>query len=416
MKLLQKTNRYYLIFSVIIFSFAGIALYVILTVINKNEINEKLHETKVQVIEHIKNREVLPNLYPLVDVHPVSVTGIPYVKDTLIYDPVDKEYEKYRVEVLYGKIGNFTYRITLRRSYKENKDYMLAITISLMAVFIILFVSLFFMNRSIAKKIWSSFFKNLDTLKHFSLPQNEYPLTLQKSEIDEFQELNHVMEKLTERVISDYQSLKAFTVNASHEIQTPLAVMITKLEMLLQSPALTEQQVRDLHFVYSAAQRLSKLNHNLLLLAKIENNRFEDTEDIVLQNVINTQLELLYDFIHLKELDLQVNMPSQSVVVKANRYLVGILVANLLNNAVLHNIQRGNLFLSLTKKDLRIENTGHLLQVDPDKLFDRFYKADTSSDSPGLGLAIVKQICNSYQWRITYIYSNRQHTVTVLFG
>lgn len=416
MKLLQKANRYYLIFSVVIFLLAGLILYVILIIINKNEMDEKLRETKVQVIEHIKNREGIPDLYPIVNVKKVAACGTPYAKDTLLYDSLENEYERYREEVFYKTINGINYRIVLRRSHMENQHLMLAISLSLAVMLIILFASMYFINRYISVKLWASFFENLAILKKFNLSANNHPIQLQPSEIYEFRELNKVMENLSERMVSEFKLLKEFTENASHELQTPLAVMISKLEMLLQMPGMTDQQAQDLYAVYAAATKLSKLNQNLLLLAKIENDIYHETEAINMQQVINGQLGFLHDFIQTRDLRLKKKLAEQPVIIKANPYLMDTLISNLLNNAVVHNIENGEILILLTNKSLRIENTGNTLDVAPKELFGRFRKAGASQQSPGLGLAIVSQIIKHYHWKVNYDYYDHRHILTVLFG
>lgn len=415
MKLLQKTNRYYLISSVIIFLITGLSLYIILMIINNNELNEKLNETKAQVIEHIKNREGVPDLYPVVTVQKVDICGTPYTRDTLLFDPIDNEYERYREKVTYETINGIHYRIVLRRSHMENRHLMMAISASLAIMLIILFASMYFINRYISGKVWASFFENLSTLKQFNLSDHDHPVQLKSSEIAEFKELNVVLGNLTERVVSDFVLLRSFIQNASHELQTPVAVIISKLEMLLQRPDLTDQQAQDIYTVYAAATKLSRLNENLLLLAKIENNIYRETESIHLQELIRDQLGEVQNFIQTKNLRLEQHLANQPIIIHAHPFLVDILISNLLNNALVHNIDKGEIRITLTQDYLQIENTGHKLEVDPKVLFERFRKAGSAKKSHGLGLAIVSQIIKLYHWKISYDYSGNRHILTVRF-
>ena len=415
MRLLQKTNRYYLFISLILFLLIGLILYILLLLINRKAIDEKLHETRIQVTEHLYKKQSIPNLYPVVQVTTVSAAGLPERKDTLIYDPVDKEYEKYKVEVFYENINDTWYKITLRRSLKENRALMLAITFSIIIILIFLFISLFLLNRYISKKIWTSFYHNLKIIRHFSLTLDPSPIHLQKSNIQEFNELNQAIENLSSKVISDYRVLREFTENASHETQTPLAVIISKLEMMLQQGDLTDQQVKEIYSVYQAAKRLSGLNQNLLLLSRIEHELFPDNEPVRLDKIILDQLNDLSGLAESKKLTISFQPPETPCIITGNSYLTGILVSNLLKNAMIHNTDNGKIRITLSEKFLLIENTGRLPDVEPEKLFERFRKANSSSRSAGLGLAIVKQICQTFHWQIFYTYSDGIHSLKILF-
>ena len=414
MKLLQQTNRYYLIISGILFLLTGILLYIFMSIISKNEINEKLNETKNRVIEHLRDKQEIPNLYPVIEVIKVPSIGIPLSRDTIIYDPVDHEYEKYKEEIVYKTINGTQYKLTLRRSLKENRVLMFSTTFSMIFILFLLFIAFFFTNRYISKKIWTSFYHNLNTIKHFSLTLNPSPLHLLPSKIQEFNELNEAIENLSRKVVSDYRILKEFTENASHETQTPLTVIISRLEILLQSGDLTNGQVKNIYPAYRAAKRLSILNKNLLLLSRIEHERFKK-EPVYLDKILITQLNLLDVFIQSKKLTVHFQPPEKHVIFKGNQYQTEILISNLLKNATLHNITGGKISIFLTEKDLIIENTGKPLSIEPDKLFERFRKADSSSQSSGLGLAIVKQICRNLHWIISYTYTDGIHVLKIVF-
>ena len=415
MKLLQQTNRYYLIISVILFLLIGILFYILLLIISKNDINEKLNETKAQVIEHLHNRQEIPNLDPIVKVRKVPSAGISIVKDTVIYDPVDHEYEKYKEEIVYKNINGTIYKLTLRRSLKENHAFMLSIAFSMILVLILLFTAFLQANRYISKKIWTSFYQNLDIIKHFSLAPEASPLHLRQSNIQEFDELNEVIENLSRKVVSDYRVLKEFTENASHETQTPLAVIIARLEMLLQSDGLSDKQVKDIHSAYKAAKRLSSLNQNLLLLSRIEHEHFTKNEPIEINKILKIQLNLLDSFIQNKKITVHYTSPEKTRIIPGNQFLTEILISNLLKNAILHNTEGGEINISLTENSLVIENTGKPLSTKPSELFERFRKAGTASQSSGLGLAIVKQIVLHFHWGIFYTFSGGIHTLKIIF-
>ena len=415
MKLLQKTNIIYLIFSAIMMLTAGVVLYFILTHLFNDELNEKLLHNKTHIINLIKQNKQVYQYYPDVEVKEINVLAKQHfiIKDTILFDSLAKEEEPFReinsMEIINGKF----YQITVRDSLFETEDFLFAICSAIGYVFIAILVGLFFINRRISRKLWHPFYKNLETLKNFSI-QEKTPVMLQSSGIIEFQELNSTILKLTNKIRSDYHILKEFTENASHEMQTPLAIIQLKLEMLLQSPTLDKDQAQLIKAVYSSTQRLSKLNQTLLLLSKIENHQFIHTENIQVEFIIKKQIEYFTEFFEAKniKLDIQINSPCS---VKANAVLIDILFSNLISNSVKHNIFGGMILIELKENNFKISNSGNPLTILPEKLFERFSKNDPTTTSLGLGLSIVKKICDTYGWKISYIASDDQHDIRIKF-
>lgn len=105
---------------------------------------------------------------------------------------------------------------------------------------------------------------------------------------------------MTDKIYNDYVNMKEFTENAAHEMQTPIAVVLSKLELLLQDTNLKEEQEQSILQSTKALGQSSKLNKNLLLLAKIENNQFETTEESNLEEVTKKYLQFFDEFIKEK--------------------------------------------------------------------------------------------------------------------
>ena len=414
MRLLYKTSKLYLLFSIILFLIASIILYFILTAIINKEINEKLCINAERISEQIAQDQTIPYLYPIIEVKEFSnpIENVLTIKDTLIYDPIEKEVESFREISSIKNINGKKYKITVRYSLIEADNILYAIGLSIGIVFIILLLGLFRLNMRISQKIWQPFYHNLEILKNFSL-REENPISLKSSDITEFEELNSSVKKLTEKIRSDYHSLKEFTENASHEIQTPLAIIQSKLELLMQIPELSEEQARHIQSVYTTSQRLSKLNQTLLLLAKIENRQFPERKLVNLAELIEKQLGHYSDFI--KEKGIIVEKHLGDIIVTTNPVLAETLISNLLNNAIRHNIEQGQIKIELRDETFTIANTGKPLSVPPEKLFERFHKANQSSESLGLGLSLVKQICITNKWEIRYRSEDERHIIQIQF-
>jgi signal transduction histidine kinase len=274
-------------------------------------------------------------------------------------------------------------------------------------------ITVYFVNTHVIRKAWLPFYENLQIVKNFSVEENQ-PITLEKSGIDEFEELNDSLTRLTDKIISDFNNLKEFTENASHEMQTPLAIMQSKSEMLLQSENLDPEHIQHIRAIYTSVQRLSKLNKTLLLLSKIENNQFTEKESIDVNKSIEKQLEIFEDFIENKELELVMNT-AMDVTIEANPLLFDMVISNLISNAIKHNVKGGSITVSTTKLFVSVSNSGAPTSLDSSSLFERFKKESSSSNSFGLGLAIVKKVCDNYNWKITHSFAEDQHNISIYF-
>jgi two-component system, OmpR family, sensor kinase len=415
MKLLQKTNIYYLIFSALLFLIASIVLFKLLTFISERELDESLVSGKNKIAQQIENATSLPQLPPLIlvkEVKDISGKEMEF-KDTMIYNSTEKEMEPYREISSVENINGKFYSIVVRRSLIETEDIRLTIGLSVGGVLLLLLAGLFFINRKIAESVWTPFYNNLGILRKFSFEQSE-PVMLQSSGIVEFEELNHTIEKLISKVHADYQQLKEFTENASHESQTPLAIIQSKLELLMQHTGLDEEQAALIESIGLAVQRLNKLNHALLLLAKIENRQYSAMEDLNLSEIVKNQIGQFTDLIEAREITLNMQV-DKDIKMHGDHLLLDVLLFNLLNNAVKHNTPKGTISIRLSSAQLVISNLGKPLTIEPDKLFERFYKADPSSGSLGLGLSIVRKICEVSGYQVSYLVVKNLHTITISF-
>jgi signal transduction histidine kinase len=415
MKLAEKTTRIYLALTAILLLCAGSLLYILMTDFIDEEVTEKLMINMLRVVNRLEQGQVVTELPPIIEVEELSTPRAETIitKDTVLYDTIEQEAEDFREVTAFETINNKTYRITLRQVILQPHDYYSTIGLSLLLVMTLLLIGLVLINRRISQKLWHPFYHNLEKLKQFSLQENQ-PIGLRTSSISEFQELNQTLERMTDKLRTDYRALKQFAENASHEMQTPLAIIQTKLDEALQSPALSEEQARQIKAAYASTLRLSRLNQSLLLLTRIQNRQFTATQAIALTNTIEQYLKEYEDFLTARKITVEKHLEAGTVI-SAHPAIVDTLLTNLIGNAIRHNIDGGTINLRLEDKTLTIANTGLPLSIPPSKLFERFAKDDPSSDSPGLGLAIVRSICDTNGWTISYTAENRWHTIRVTF-
>jgi signal transduction histidine kinase len=248
-------------------------------------------------------------------------------------------------------------------------------------------------------------------MRQFNLSSKRYETT-ELSSIDEFRDLDTAVRNMTDKIVKDYNTLKTFADNASHEMQTPLAIIRSKLDLLIQGQNLDEAQVRQLQDIYDGTGRLTRLNQSLLLLSKIENNQFTEVRTVELKRLLEDKLLQVEDILQAKQIRLDTDLQPASIAL--NEYLAEILINNLLHNAIRHNVPDGNIDIRLRKDELEIGNSGERHGFDGGEIFERFKKGDRSEGS-GLGLAIVKQICDNYGFRINYSYGNGFHLFKIGF-
>jgi two-component system, OmpR family, sensor kinase len=415
MKLLQKTNRTYLILTASAFVVAGVLTYIILSSFLESQLNEKLSYSKDHIIKTIERSGIVYNDPPYIEVkeEPFSSEIKNFYSDTILFDSAEKENVPFRQLTGTVSINGKNYKIIIRNTLIEKSDFLLTIILTTISVFILLLLFMYLINRKLSRRLWSPFYSILDELKKFSQDDPSFVLTT-SGDLEEFEELKLTLNKLTAKVISDYQVLKRFTEDASHEIQTPLSIIQSRLESLIQVPDLTKTQATQIHSAYAASTRLAKLTRSMLFLARIENRQYPESEKIDLKSIIHSQIELFAEAIRDKSLSVNIHSDSECIL-NANVFLIESLVQNLLGNAIKHSFKDSMISIKLEPGSFIISNNGATLQVEPEKLFDRFYKVNGSSDSFGLGLSIVMEICKAYNWNISYKFANNLHTVTVIF-
>jgi signal transduction histidine kinase len=305
------------------------------------------------------------------------------------------------------QIGNKFFEIKITRSLSEGKeirDYM----ISVVMLFLIFSLALLFiLNLVISKRIWSPFYSTMNLIKHWSI-KDKTPITIEHSKIDEFNELNVCIHGLTKKIVEDYSNLKEFTENISHETQTPLAVISTKVELLMQESNYSESQKKLLSQAYVAIQRLKKLNETLITLTRIENNQFSEMQEIDLASAIKNIVAELHEFIVEKKIDIELELAPVKKIL--NPVVLSILLNNLFINSIKHNLDAsGFIKIRLNQYGLVIQNSATTKEIDKKHLFERFKSFSTSPDSLGLGLSIIKKITDVLGWSLTYRYENNFH-------
>lgn len=420
MKLLTKTNIYTSIATALLFALGVFVVYQVIKLKLDRDVDEQLLSTKSRIIKGLKEgippKEFLSNIGQQI-----------YVKEIYrqtIFDNRFVEYVEEKVDYKTGKRNNddiITQRELLFQVKARDKLYEVTICISLLegqkmgeyiigVVLIFLIVSIFFLfllNRYISAFIWSPFYDTLSNIKTWNIKKNAN-LEFKSTDIDEFHLLNDTVKDLTQQIQLDYYNLKEFTENVSHEAQTPLSIISTKLELLLQQSNYSEKQHEHLLQAYRATQRMYKLNEALILLTRIENKQFVDKCLIELTLAIEEKLDVLSDFIEAKNIVIQKEY-NKIIQKEVNPVLLTILLNNLFINAIKYNLEDGGTIrIMVDENSLTIENSSPLEKIDKQFMFERFKKNSTSG-SLGVGLSLIKKVIDFFNWQITYSYKDNLH-------
>lgn len=407
MKLLNKLTRRYILWSALVMAFTGTLIYFTLSHIVNWQLNERLAESLEQVTVRIEQAPETAFFDPLVHAKKIHSTGeVTVLSDTLIFNRHEKELEDYRQINAVRKINGEYYNITILKSKIESEDLLATLAIVTLLGMLLLWLILFLFTRKLAKSLWQPFFANLEQIRQFSFT-SEKALQFENTGIFEFDQLNIAVSGLTSQIIADFQNQKQFSEDVSHELQTPLAIISSRLEGLLENPALKEY-AETLNGIYASVRRLSRLNKAMILLRKIENNQFASDEKTSLTNIVKERLNEFSELITLKDLQLQVDSET-NLIAPIPLSLAEILINNLLSNSINHTTKGGKIKITLHINKLMICNSGTEAIPNPNKLFNRFYKGDPSSQSVGLGLAIAKKICDLHQLEIRYHFSEGLH-------
>lgn len=416
MKLISKTLLYYLLISLPLLIVAGFFSYYLIKSELRDGTEEELLKEKVNAEKLIQTFKNPQTIYLTTDslsiIQPylgISIKSI--YTDTLIYDVLESENIGYRKLTSYYHFNGNNYQIIVLKTTMQEDELLEGIFSAFTMISVFLVMAFFIVNWLISKILWKPFYNTLSKLNAYDIKTHKQQ-EFSKINTIEFQQLNTALTKMTDKIYIDYLQQKEFTENASHEMQTPLAIIKTHLALLMQASNLTEEDMNHLQAIENTTKKMVSLNKALILLSKIENNQFKESEKNSIVELINKIVANYTDLFEIKEIQLNLNLKADFEVI-INSALAEILISNLIQNAIKHNKKGGVINIELIQNKLIISNSGEPLSIKADELFERFKKNDASKDSLGLGLAIVKSICNVYHLNINYSYSNHLHTFTL---
>jgi signal transduction histidine kinase len=410
-------NHTLLFLSAILFvsaSVLAVLLYFQLLKQVKATVDEGLSDTKIVIIDKLEDDSLIVQRDAFIENnYIIRAVGEDYAlqvrdtyKDTLVFSSLRGTYFQARLltTAFVAADGNY-YEMKVISHEVDKGTLIRRIVKSLLWFYLLLFLSTLLVNHLALKRTWKPFYQLLKYLDDFRMDRTKLP-DLSVTRIREFNLLNASVQNLLKTNLNIYNSQKQFIENVSHELQTPLAIGINKLELLLGEREMSQDQARKIGEIIEAMRRLSGLNKSLLLLFKIENKQFISEEQV---NFDELFCRIISDFSEYAEYrKIEITYLKQNVwICGMNKDLAEMLVMNLLKNAINHNRQGGELIIRLDVDSFIIENTSNEPSMQSDALFERFSKKSKSKSSTGLGLAIVKAIADVSGLQVSYSYNGR---------
>lgn len=333
-------------------------------------------------------------------------------EDRKIYIPEKRETEPARILTMtFTDSNSNTYLLTVSTPTFEREDLLLSVFWHLVALYAILIITILSVTTLIFNYSMRPLYRLLYWLDGYNLGNGVENLPV-CTHITEFKKLTESARSTIERAEKYYERQKQFIGNASHELQTPLAVLGTRIEWMIDNTPLTEEQFAELTKMRQSLHRLSRLNRTLLLISKIENAQFNEKNDVDFTELIKREVEIYEEIYSCKYIKCYKELPERFIVTM-DESLAATMVTNLIKNAFLHTADGGTIDITLSNGTLTVSNSGEE-SLDTTRLFDRFYTSGKSS-STGLGLALVKSIAEFYNYNLRYNYTNGRHRFSVKF-
>lgn len=335
-----------------------------------------------------------------------------YDSDLYINETDEDEPARFLKTFFYDAEGRYFELIAAIPTF-EKEDLIEAILWWIAALYLILLVTVIVITLAVFQKSIRPLYEILDWLNAYTPGKTQDKLAAD-TDIYEFRQLEKAVTEATDRSNEAYEKQKQFIGNASHELQTPLAVLGGRIDWMLDNDSLGEENIGELVKMKREVVHISRLNKTLLLLTKIDNGQFPDVMDVNLSSIVQSQKEMYEEIFSRKNIHCSLEMQDSPVVVRMNETLATILVTNLIKNAFMHSPEGGIVTIALDRNGLAVENSGEA-PLDRERIFDRFYQDAKKEGSAGLGLALAKTIADKNGMQFSYSFADGRHRFRINF-
>ena len=388
----------------------------------RDEADDSLEDYSAMIISRILAGEELPqgndgsnNSFEVRAVDSNYAATHPHLRyhDENIYIPDKREQEPARVltSIFSDAEGQFYELMVMTPTFEKNDLFE-----AVLAWIVVLYVALLFIVLVVTMIIFRRSLQPLYDLLHWLdayRPGGRPQSVPNKSDVEEFRRLNVALQQAVDRSEELFERQSQFIGNASHELQTPLAIIGNRVEWLLDSPSITEEEAGELFKIQKTLSRAVRLNKTLLLLTKIDNGQFPESVEVDIVTALEEGVESYGDVYAAREVNFTHNLPAE-LKVTMNESLATTLISNLVKNAYVHTPQGGDAHIEIVGRTLRVSNTGSE-PLDKEHIFERFYQAARKEGSTGLGLALVAAVCRYYNLRLEYFFADGKHNFEVEF-
>lgn len=327
--------------------------------------------------------------------------------DEMIYIPEKKETEPARImKTIFKNADGQYFELTVSIPNIEKADLREAILGWIIFLYLTLLLTVLTINVWVFHGSMRPLYVLLKWLDSYTVGVNSTPLE-NKTQITEFRKLNEAAIRNAERNKIIFEQQKQFISNASHELQTPLAICRNRLEMLVDNETLTEEQLSEIIKTQGTLDYIIKLNKSLLFLSKIDNGQYHEKQNIVINDLIRKHLPDYQDAYGYLNVTTEV-IEKDTLTVEMDETLASALISNLLKNAFTHNRKNGEISIEITARRIVFCNTGDEEALDEEHVFERFWQGKSRKEgSTGLGLSIMATICKLYRLQIRYLYNGK---------
>lgn len=408
MKLINRTYIGSLLLSVPVIIIGTIFCFYIIRYINHEETDEYLTYEMHRITDYYNTHGILPEFNSINHIKYNVNYPHPQFSDTLLLETGDNEFVPYRQLCFSMEHKGEKHTIVLSHLLMGNDDILEGTLLIIVGLVFLTFIFQTLMIRLVNRRLWKPFYVTLSKLQSFRIDNAAPELTLTGTE--EFDTLNKRLQLLLEKVVRDYKSNKEFNENASHELQTHLAVIRSRTESLINTSLNDSPEIHD---IYRAANKLSQIQKSLLLLSKISNNEFSKEEQVNLKELVQNTLGIFEENFEIRNIRITTTLNDSPVFM--DKGLAGILINNLVKNALRHNVENGYMDIVLDSRQLTVRNSGKPFSGNPELMFQRF--ASGNGESTGIGLAIVKQICDIYHHQVSFTIDMQTHySLQIIFN
>jgi len=410
MKLLTKTSLNFISASVIFFLIGSVAMYFSVRNIIAEDLQNRLLQQQKDFFYNADQNKLTDLSSKLVFIQITDKEIVYSFSDTVLI--VNESYILYRkLKFSYLQDEQY-YQVSILKNQSQSDSLIKKIVIMNVGFAMLFFLIMFFVNRHSIKSALSVFYSTIRKLEDFELSKLQ-TLTLETAEVQEVKKLNEVFEKMATQIYNDFESQKEYTENVSHELQTPLAIISSKADELMQADNLSKEQMEQLALLLETTNRLSKINQALIFLTKIDNRFYTQGSTFSLNDLIKEKLQIFESAIQEKKLNLELDLLDITHI-NMNPYLAETLIINLIKNAIIHNTSGGVLRIQLRNNALSISNSGSPLSFPEKDIFKRFTRSENSKKNLGIGLSIVQRICELYTFKIAYTFGS-EHQFKIIF-